>query len=835
MPIFRSAFVASCWVFASVANATMHECAKDIAIRITGIYENGDTDVHYSYCENLDDGRGYTAGIAGFCTGTGDAWMVIQEYKKLTGSYGDFASMASKLRKYADDENDSTRGIKNYCNVWKSLGKSDKNFQKAQDSIRDQLYYYPAEKAANKLGLKLDVSQGQIFDTSIQHGAGDDADGLLSLIKDTNKSFRSDQPGNSGSILNINGHQVDEIVWLKKFIEVRTNDLKHPKEEENQGGDYWAQTTYRTKSYSYMVNQGDMLLSIIISKLILVSYLAFMPTASAAMCGCAKDIAIRITGIYENGDTDVHYDYCENLDDGRGFTAGIAGFCSGTGDGWDVIQEYKKLTGSYGDFEAMAADLEKYASSESDSTSGIENYCKVWESLGKSDKNFQKAQDNIRDQLYYDPAEKAAAELGLKFDVSQGQIFDTGIEHGTGDDGDGMLTLIKNTNSAFTSDQTGDSGSTLTINGHQVDEIVWLKKFIEIRTSDLKSPKEKDNQGGNYWAQTTYRTKSYSNIIDQGEYMWTSTVKLLDNDDLAIMITGIYENGDTESHYAYCENLNDGRGFTAGIAGFCTGTGDAWMVIQEYKNLTGSYGSFESMATDLEKYANSGSASSSGIKNYCQMWGSLGNTDKNFQQAQDNIRDQLYYDPAQAASNKLGLKFDVSQGQIFDTGIEHGTGDDADGMLALINNTNSAFTSDQTGNSGSTLNINGHQVDEIVWLKKFIEIRTSDLMSPKEKDNQGGNYWAQTTYRTKSYSNIIDQGEYMWTSAVTLLDNDSKPTTISCSSYGKINPSTKTRRRRRDVNGRPIRIRGTRMLVPSLDPPKRRIMRPIRSGPSEEL
>ncbi|KAJ2403079.1 hypothetical protein GGI23_000218 [Coemansia sp. RSA 2559] len=275
--------------------------------------------------------------------------------------------------------------------------------------------------------------------------------------------------------------------------------------------------------------------------------LTLISTASAAMCGCAKDIAIKITGIYENGDTDVHYDYCENLNDGRGFTAGIAGFCSGTGDGWDVIQEYKTLTGSYGDFGPMATYLEKYASEGSDSTSGIENYCKVWESLGKSDTNFQKAQDNVRDQLYYDPAEKAAAELGAKLDVTQGQIFDTGIEHGTGDDADGMLTLIKNTNNAFTSDQAGDSGSTLTINGHQVDEIVWLKKFIEVRTSDLKNPKEADNQGGNYWAGTTYRTVSYSYMIDQREYMWTNSVKLLDNDGKQTTVSCSSSNSSTRS------------------------------------------------------------------------------------------------------------------------------------------------------------------------------------------------------------------------------------------------------------------------------------------------
>ncbi|KAJ1893490.1 hypothetical protein LPJ81_005363 [Coemansia sp. IMI 209127] len=303
------------------------------------------------------------------------------------------------------------------------------------------------------------------------------------------------------------------------------------------------------------------------------------------------------------------------------------------------------------------------------------------------------------------------------------------------------------------------------------------------------------------------------------------------------MITGIYENGDTDPHYDYCQNLGDGRGYTAGIAGFCTGTGDAWQVIQEYKNLTGSYGEFQSMATYLAKYANDGSDSTTGITSYCSVWKSLGETDTNFQLAQDNMRDQMYYDPAEAASNILGLQFDVSQGQLFDTSIEHGPYDDPDGMLALINDTNNAFTSDQTGTSGSTLIINGHQVDEIVWLTKFIEVRTNDLEHPLEAADQGGNYWAQTTYRTKSYSYIIEQKEYTWTNSVNLLDNDGKETSISCSSSSS-NSFTSTsarRRRRRDMNGRPIRIRSGRVLVPPSEPPKKRRLRPTRTGPSQEL
>ncbi|KAJ2848200.1 hypothetical protein IWW36_003442 [Coemansia brasiliensis] len=270
--------------------------------------------------------------------------------------------------------------------------------------------------------------------------------------------------------------------------------------------------------------------------LFVIGIVSIISSTTAALCGCSKDIALRLTNIYENGDTDFHYDYCENIKDGRGFTAGIAGFCTGTGDAWEVIQAYHKLTGGKDDFSPMDSVLQKYAADSSSSTSGLGDYCSIWAKLGKSDIKFQQAQDSIRDNLYYNPSQKEADKLGLKFDISRGEIYDTGIQHGTDTDPDGLPSLINDTNQKFTSDETGSSGSTLTINGHKVDEIVWLKKFIEVRDDDLTHPKEKDNQGGNTWAGDLYRTKSYTYMIDAGTYMFGKSVKALDNDGNSITI-----------------------------------------------------------------------------------------------------------------------------------------------------------------------------------------------------------------------------------------------------------------------------------------------------------
>ncbi|KAJ2061127.1 hypothetical protein GGI17_003307 [Coemansia sp. S146] len=258
--------------------------------------------------------------------------------------------------------------------------------------------------------------------------------------------------------------------------------------------------------------------------------------SDAMLCGCAKMLALQVTNVYENGDTVFHYDYCEDLKDGRGFTAGIAGFCTGTGDALELVNAYHKLTGGKDDMSQFDATMTKYAASNSDSTTGLSNYCAVWKKLGNGDAKFRQAQDTIRDQMYFAPAMAQAKILGLKTTIAQAQLYDTAIEHGAGDDADGLKSLIKRTNEKVTADVAGTSGSTLNVNGHKIDEIAWLNLFLVVRTDDLEHPREKDNQGGNYWAQTTYRVKSYQYAIQQKQYNWSTSVKILDNDGKAITV-----------------------------------------------------------------------------------------------------------------------------------------------------------------------------------------------------------------------------------------------------------------------------------------------------------
>ncbi|KAJ2768597.1 hypothetical protein IWQ56_002877, partial [Coemansia nantahalensis] len=119
---------------------------------------------------------------------------------------------------------------------------------------------------------------------------------------------------------------------------------------------------FRNNPALLLLHDNSMAYSLRALKLV-VAAAALAASARAALGACSKDIALRITNVYENSDVKFHYDYCENIKDGRGFTSGIVGFCTGTSDAWEVIQEYHKLTGGKDAFSPMDRALAKLAKS----------------------------------------------------------------------------------------------------------------------------------------------------------------------------------------------------------------------------------------------------------------------------------------------------------------------------------------------------------------------------------------------------------------------------------------------------------------------------------------
>lgn len=125
--------------------------------------------------------------------------------------------------------------------------------------------------------------------------------------------------------------------------------------------------------------------------------------------------------------------------------------------------------------------------------------------------------------------------------------------------------------------------------------------------------------------------------------------------------------------------------------------------------------------------------------------------------------------------------------------VQHGNDTDQDSINALLNRTSVYFaqnpnatnitasaSGNSTGPSGSVIKTaQGNQVDEITWLRKFLEIRKNDLQNASDKSI--ASVWSQTTYRVDSYNYSISRGDYNWTNNLTwALDNDGNVFNVTC-------------------------------------------------------
>ena len=215
---------------------------KILADKIISCFENDTPVIQYSYIEYLDDGRGYTAGKAGFTTATGDLLSVVEKYTELVPN-NLLAPFIPTLKKRAAAESDNVAGLEGLPDAWVAAS-ADSNFIKAQDFISDSFYYEPALEYGVELGVKLPVTILCMYDCCIQHGDGDDPDGINSIIEQTNSYFGGSPADGT-----------DEFDWLLKFNEIRRAILLDPTDPDTQ--DEWAESVGRVDALDKII-QVDM-------------------------------------------------------------------------------------------------------------------------------------------------------------------------------------------------------------------------------------------------------------------------------------------------------------------------------------------------------------------------------------------------------------------------------------------------------------------------------------------------------------------------------------------------------------------------------------------------
>ncbi|MFJ3787506.1 chitosanase [Kitasatospora sp. NPDC090091] len=185
---------------------------KDIAMQLVSSAENSSLDwkAQYKYIEDIKDGRGYTAGIIGFCSGTGDMLELVEHYTDLKPG-NVLAKYLPALRKVNGTDSHSGLGSA-FERDWATAAKDDV-FQKAQNDERDRVYFNPAVSQAKADGLRA-LGQFAYYDAIVMHGPGTSSDSFGGIRKAAMKKAKT--PAQGG----------DEATYLKAFLEARKVIMK---------------------------------------------------------------------------------------------------------------------------------------------------------------------------------------------------------------------------------------------------------------------------------------------------------------------------------------------------------------------------------------------------------------------------------------------------------------------------------------------------------------------------------------------------------------------------------------------------------------------------------
>ncbi|MFE5539558.1 chitosanase [Streptomyces sp. NPDC056492] len=185
---------------------------KDIAMQIVSSAENSSLDwkAQYKYIEDIDDGRGYTAGIIGFCSGTGDMLDLVEYYTDVKPG-NVLAKYLPALRKV--DGTDSHKGLDpNFTKDWAKAAQ-DAEFKKAQDHERDRVYFNPAVGQGKSDGVGT-LGQFMYYDAIVMHGDGGDSTSFRNIRK---RALSKAKPPAQGG---------NETTWLNAFLDARVWAMK---------------------------------------------------------------------------------------------------------------------------------------------------------------------------------------------------------------------------------------------------------------------------------------------------------------------------------------------------------------------------------------------------------------------------------------------------------------------------------------------------------------------------------------------------------------------------------------------------------------------------------
>jgi chitosanase len=209
--------LASAW--ATTASGAAHPGAglaspreKEIAMELVSSAENSTLDWRreFGYIEDIGDGRGYTAGLIGFCSGTGDMLELVRSYVAAEPD-GPLAPFLPALRRV--DGTPSHQGLGTpFVAAWHRAAR-EPVFQRLQMRELDRVYFDPAVRRAKADGLGT-LGQFIYYDAIVMHGPGQSASSFGGIRRRSIE--RAPTPAEGGS----------QVAYLNAFLDVRRTQMK---------------------------------------------------------------------------------------------------------------------------------------------------------------------------------------------------------------------------------------------------------------------------------------------------------------------------------------------------------------------------------------------------------------------------------------------------------------------------------------------------------------------------------------------------------------------------------------------------------------------------------
>ncbi|MFF2129257.1 chitosanase [Streptomyces olivochromogenes] len=185
---------------------------KEIAMKLVSSAENSSLDwkAQYKYIEDIGDGRGYTAGIIGFCSGTGDMLDLVELYtQRKPGNV--LAKYLPALRQV--NGGDSHQGLDpGFPADWRKAAQ-DSAFQQAQNDERDRVYFNPAVAQGKTDGIGV-LGQFTYYDAIVMHGDGGDSTSFSNIRR---RALAKAKPPAQGG---------NEVTYLNAFLDARVWAMK---------------------------------------------------------------------------------------------------------------------------------------------------------------------------------------------------------------------------------------------------------------------------------------------------------------------------------------------------------------------------------------------------------------------------------------------------------------------------------------------------------------------------------------------------------------------------------------------------------------------------------